>query len=318
MNIADYSRHVTALVEEKLATRVRSCTYLAEGYYGKVFKVMTDQEPSLLAVKVYYRENEDQVQEVAHEANYLRFLGARCKIHYPDVYFTHVADEKCPINCICMEYLTGSRALFCPQLVFGSRQIRSRFANAVADAVLDLHNNYTNDKFGPIHHAVYDQWTDFYKPYAAEVHAKAKIMCDKKIISRRTYQVMDCAWRNFDTIFADPIPVASLVASDLQSLNIYVDKKTLEPVALLDPLCVMWADREFELYAFRYWPNIRFGTYEAYKRKYPVSEKCDLKSALYALFLEIKCDFDYGVKYPGVISLMVRDLDRQLKIWNLR
>lgn len=123
---------------------------------------------------------------------------------------------------------------------------------------------------------------------------------------------MQTAWENFDYIFSEPVKEASLIHGDLNVMNVMSDKR-LNITAIIDPLECKWADKEFDLFQLRNLTGECFGLYEAYKRKYPVSEKCDLKCAFYAVYHEVYCLISTGTNTEIILAAAVKRLKRELK-----
>lgn len=118
--------------------------------------------------------------------------------------------------------------------------------------------------------------------------------------------------KNFDYIFSEPVKEASLIHGDLNVMNVMSDKR-LNITAIIDPLECKWADKEFDLFQLRNLTGECFGLYEAYKRKYPVSEKCDLKCAFYAVYHEVYCLISTGTNTEIILAAAVKRLKRELK-----
>ena len=126
---------------------------------------------------------------------------------------------------------------------------------------------------------------------------------------------MERAWNAFDYIFSEPVTAASLIHGDMNVMNILSDRH-LRPTAIIDPLETKWADREYELFQLRNLTGDRFGLYETYKKKYPVSEKCDLKTAFYGLYHEVYAYITSGTKVNFILMPLVRRMERALDAVN--
>jgi hypothetical protein len=50
-----------------------------------------------------------------------------------------------------------------------------------------------------------------------------------------------------------------------------------------------------------------------YKSKYPVSEKCDIKTSFYALYHEIYCYIISGQKVNFILMPLVRRMNKELR-----
>lgn len=144
-----------------------------------------------------------------------------------------------------------------------------RFADNVATALEHWHN-ITSDKFGDLENPQYDNWLDIYKPFAEDVFNTACDMYESGKLDGKIFRAMENAMPHFDFVFSEPVEIASLIHGDLNVMNIM-------------------ADREYDLFQLGNLTGDRFHLYETYKRKFGVSEKCDLKCAFYALYNELFC-----------------------------
>jgi fructosamine-3-kinase len=87
----------------------------------------------------------------------------------------------------------------------------------------------------------------------------------------------------------------------------------LIPVAFIDPLNTMFADREYDLFQLKNLTGNVFRLYELYKQKYPVSKNCDIKCAFYALFNEAMVYIKTG-RYTRVIMLnTIHNMNKELR-----
>ena len=123
---------------------------------------------------------------------------------------------------------------------------------------------------------------------------------------------MERAWSAFDYIFSDKVETASLIHGDMNVMNIMSDKH-LKPLAIIDPLESKWADNEYELFQLRNLTGNCFKLYETYKRKYPVSENCDVKTAFYALYHEVYTYILTGSRIHWYLPQMVRRFNQDLR-----
>lgn len=89
----------------------------------------------------------------------------------------------------------------------------------------------TNDKFGLFEDACYDTWTDYYKPFAAQILESTREYNDKGELDDDTFETLEKAFSHFDYIFSEPVEKASLIHGDLNVMNIMADKKLNPAVA---------------------------------------------------------------------------------------
>jgi fructosamine-3-kinase len=117
---------------------------------------------------------------------------------------------------------------------------------------------------------------------------------------------------HFDDIFCCEIGEPTLIHGDLNVMNIMVDDNLI-PVAFIDPLNTMFADREYDLFQLKNLTGNVFRLYELYKQKYPVSKNCDIKCAFYALFNEAMVYIKTG-RYTRVIMLnTIHNMNKELR-----
>ena len=135
-------------------------------------------------------------------------------------------------------------------------------------------------------------------------------------LEKKVLAAMERAGSAFDSIFSEKVETASLIHGDLNVMNIMSDRH-LRPTAIIDPLESKWADREYELFQLRNLTGDRFGLYETYKKKYPVSEKCDLKTAFYGLYHEVYAYILSGNKVNFILAPLVKRMDRTLDRFEL-
>ena len=261
---------------------VKKISYVGGGYFGYVYCAELDKAPYKLIIKACL--SPDMCE---NEARDLTLLGKACPV--PKVYFTYSGTENIPMDFICMEYMPGKDVLssFNPiKLVFVSKDKKRKFADDIVTAMNVWHSE-TNDKFGLTGNAVYDNWLDYYRPFALDILESAKKRTD--LFGSKIIAVMTDAWDKFDVIFCEKVEKASLVHGDLNVVNIMCDDK-LNVTAIIDPLESKWADREFDLFQLRNFTGNQLGLYDAYKRKYSVSKMVDAKCAFYGLFNEVYCN----------------------------
>lgn len=300
----DYAKTV---LEQTLSCRVNDIRYLGGGSFGFVFRAQIDRSPHAVVMKACRTAGICE-----REAAELSLLGEDTLIPVPRVYFTFTADESVPMDFIGMESVDGSDCFTDWRKLLCSKKEKAAFAEQVTAALYHWHSR-TNDKFGLIGHAVYDEWLDFYRPFAAEILTDARELTRNGQLERKVLAAMECAWDAFDFIFSDRVETACLIHGDLNVMNVMADKH-LRPTAIIDPLESKWADREYELFQLRNLTGDRFGLYETYCRSFPVSEKCDLKTAFYGLYHEVYAYLLSGSKVNFILMPLVRRMNRELEI----
>ena len=292
-------------LEKTYNTRVNGIKYLGGGSFGFVFKADIDSEPFSIIMKACRTEG-----ICGREASELTLLGADSLIRIPKVYFTFSADGDIPIDFIGMEPVEGTNCFTDFLKLLNSRKAKKRFADEITAVIHHWHER-TNDKFGLIGNAVYDEWLDYYKPFAADILDCARELANNGKLEKSVLAAMERAWSAFDYIFSEKVETASLIHGDMNVMNIMSDRR-LHPTAVIDPLESKWADKEYELFQLRNLTGDRFGLYETYKAKYSVSEKCDIKTAFYALYHEVYVFIISGTKIKSVLMPLVKRMNSEL------
>ncbi|MBQ6264986.1 MAG: fructosamine kinase family protein [Clostridia bacterium] len=298
------------VLEITYSAKVNSIKYIGGGSFGFVYKAEMDKEPFTVIMKAC---RTDGLCE--REASELILLGADSLIKIPRVYFTFLATTEIPIDFIGMEFVHGTNCFTDFAKLLNSGKTKEHFADEITTIIHHWHEQ-TNDKFGLIGNAVYDEWLDFYQPFAREILDCAKSLEKDGKLEKKVLDAMERAWSAFDYIFSDKVETASLIHGDMNVMNIMSDKH-LKPLAVIDPLESKWADKEYELFQLRNLTGDKFGLYDTYKAKYPVSDKCDIKTAFYALYHEVYAFIISGTKLNFILVPLVKRMNRELNKCNL-
>lgn len=278
--------------------------YLGGGSFGRAFKV--DVGGKALVVKAFLQDG-----LCGKEAAELKILRERCPVKMPEVYFVRLKGDGAPVECFGMELIEGHDSFTNFALLFKPRRQKQRFAEAVCDALIQLHS-HTSPKFGDVLDPQYDTWQGFYLPYAQKIMQGAEKLYEEGRLKKYIYDTAKALWAKYDYIFSDEVKEACLIHGDVNVMNI-MTKKPFEFVGFIDPLDSMYADREFELFQLLNLTGNSFRLYETYKSKYPVSPKCDIKCAFYSLFHEINCYLRNGVCTGFIMRAAVKRAKAQLK-----
>ena len=296
------------VLEKKFNCKTESIKYIGGGSFGYVYLAEINKEPHKIIMKACRTAGMCE-----REALELKTLGKDSIIKIPKVYFTYLADSEIKIDFICMEFVEGTDCFTNPRFLLKPGKVKRDFADKVTSAMRVWHET-ENDKFGPLDNAVYDSWLDYYKPVAEDILVAARRLYKEGRLEKQVIDTMEKAWKAFDMIFSEPVKKAGLIHGDLNVMNIMADKN-LNPTAIIDPLESKWADIEFDLFQLRNLSGEKFGLYKMYKKKYPVSEKCDLKTSFYALFHEIYCYIISGVKINFILMPLVKRMNRELRAY---
>lgn len=293
-------------LENKYECKVNSIKFIGGGSFGYVYKADIDKEPYTVIMKACRTEG-----ICGREAQELALLGADTLIKVPKVLFVCLATAEIPIDFICMEFVEGTNCFTDFAKLLNSKKTKQKFADEITTVIHHWHEQ-TNDKFGLIGNAVYDEWLDFYKPFAYEILECARDLAKSGKLEKKVIYTMEKAWSAFEYIFSEKVETASLIHGDMNVMNIMSDKH-LKPIAIIDPLESKWADKEYELFQLRNLTGEMFGLYDTYKAKYPVSEKCDIKTAFYALYHEVYCYIISGIKVDFILMPLVKRMNKELR-----
>ena len=296
--IREYSKEetkefVNTVISEHYNCKISNVKYVGGGSFGYVYITEIPVAPYKLIVKACRLSGMYKC-----EANALRTLGDDTLIHIPTVYFTFEANDDVPMDFIVEEFIEGTDCFTDFRKIFLSKRKKQRFANNIADALAHWHS-ITNDKFGSLDNPEYDNWLDFYKPFAGDVLNTAAKMYNEGKINHKTLNTMQVAWNNFDYIFSEPIEHASLIHGDLNVMNVMSDGNL--------------NITEFDLFQLRNLSGDFFNLYNTYKAKYPVSKNVDLKCTLYAVYHEVYCFISSGRHTEIILKTAVNRLIRELK-----
>jgi fructosamine-3-kinase len=294
------------IICEHYSCDIKSIKYVGGGSFGYVYKVEIPATPHKLIAKAC-RVSGMHLDEI----NAMKMLGNNSLIHIPDIYFKYDATDDIPMDFIVEEFIDGTDCFTDYSKLFLSKKKKQAFANNIADCLANWHS-ITNNKFGSINNPEYDNWLDYYKPFAQDILTTAVQMNKDGLLNNKTINTMKIAWDNFDYIFSEPVEQASLIHGDLNVMNIMSDKN-LNVTAIIDPLECKWADKEFDLFQLKNMTGEFFNLYETYKSKYPVSSKCDLKCAFYAVYNEVYCFIASGGKIEIILKMVVRRLNKEMK-----
>ena len=305
------TRNEAFVYAKKALERTRNCTvlglrFIGGGSFGFVFEAKLAEEPHAVILKGYRAAGLCE-----REAAELKLLAQNSAVKLPQVYFTFAATKELPMDFLCMEKVAGTNCFTDFAKLLQPKQRKAAFAAAVTAAARHWHEQ-TNDKYGLIGNAVFDSWLDFYKPFAAEILEEARRMAAAGRLGKRALAAMECGWAAFDEIFSEPVERACMIHGDLNVMNVMSDKK-LNLTAIIDPLESKWADPEYELFQMRNLTGNLFGLYETYKRNYPVSKNCDVKTAFYALYHEVYTYIITGSRIHWYLPQMVRRFNRDIR-----
>lgn len=310
VTIKEAEKIAAGVIEKEFNCNVKQIKYLGGGSFGYAYKIDIDTAPYTVVMKACRCDNMCE-----REAFELKTLSKDSIIHIPEVYFTYSKNNTAEVDFICMEYVSGRNCFMDFSKLFISKSKKHNFADKVTSAMYVWHSKI-NKKFGSVQNPIYDEWLDYYKPFAFDILQTARTMVNDGNLESYFLTVMEKAWDNFDYIFSEKIEHACLIHGDLNVMNIMADDE-FNPVAIIDPLESKWADTEFDLFQLKNLTGNVFGLYKTYKSKYPTSKKCDLKVAFYAMYHEIYCYIISGRRTKINHLRCLLQLKKELKKANL-
>lgn len=276
MNEITAKAAVLAAARKHLNTKGGTLQLLGQGATSCVYRFQCPEAPPL-AVK--YSAHAALLQE---EFDVLRFLHEQA----PDFRqaaprFLETAENGAVMG---MDYLPGTGADHIKLLAL--RPGHRRLADTITDNLIALHN-VRGKAFGAYDRPAHSRWIDYYAPFAEEICTFAKAQHQAGRLQKRVADTVCAAYDCLDRIFADCSDVPALIHGDYWAPNLIVAPKTMEFLGAVDPFNVLWAEPEYELFALTLGAGKGLKLYENYKSKVPVSDTCDLKVELYALFSEL-------------------------------
>lgn len=301
----DIEKLIFEAVRKNLNLTVKNISHIGKGASGSVYCISTDGKPEKIAVKV------SEHSELLHqEFEMLSFLKEKTKSKIPTVYFF---DDEKGTGLLAMEFIDGISGTD-KSLRFSFR--KKHLAESIVDNLLVIQQAH-NDKFGPYDNAVYDTWLDYYKEFSDVIYEFSVHMNRKGELEDIVMKAVEASYKNLDNIFLKGTGKPTLIHGDYWLPNFIIDKKSMELLAAVDPFNVMWAEPEYELFAMTVGYGEKLRLYELYKSKVAVSEYCDLKLEMYALYSELLWYKKLGTITHSYLKMRAKKLLKELKKHNM-
>lgn len=312
-NKESVSAMVMNLASIKNGEPVKSIRYIGGGGFGLVYEVAFESG------KVQVMKAFKVTESMEVEAQALKELRRACPLTIPEVYYTHIADEGCSFDVIAMESIQGENAakVKLPLLI----KKRKHFTDVLINAVGKMHEYDCGSQYGFIgSNERFDSWQEFYKDFLLKVFDRAKeFFQDDSRLNRRIYGLLELGVKNIDYILSEPVEKPSLVHGDIWLPNVMVNRRTFEPVGIIDPLNAMWGDKEYDLFPLNAPVKRSLRLYQAYKDRFRTSEKVDLKVAFYALVSEVSCNIRSQERTGKMFyHYLIKRLEKQYKIHGIK
>jgi len=297
----DIREKIRSVVSSALKRDVIKIEAAGSGASGSVYYASLDGEPFEAAVK--YSEHPDLLRQ---EYNMLMFLSEHADCKVPKPYFIK---QEADYAVMAMEFIHGVSGKDFKLLL---RPHRKRLANDIVDNLIKIHSVH-NDKFGPYDNAVYDTWQEYYFEFSTEIYNFSEKSFSESRLDAKVWKAVELSYKNFDKIFENTKGVPTLIHGDYWMPNFIVDPKSMTLTGVVDPFNVMWAEPEYELFSLTVGAGRNLHLYEIYKSRADVSEFCDLKLELYALYSELLWYKKLGAISHNYLKMRSKRLMNQMK-----
>lgn len=278
-----------------------SISAVGKGASACVYKVGIEREPYFIAVK--YSSNANLLKQ---EYEQIQFINDRIDCKLPHLY--HFGECGNGSAVMIMELFDGISA----DAIKHIRKASKVLPDMVVDNLLKIHTVH-NDKFGPVDHAVYDTWYDYYSEFAAEIYDFVKQSYSENKISKKVLKAVALSYERLDKILYDSKGKPTLIHGDYWQPNFIVNPDTYALVGIIDPFNIMWAEPEYELFALTVGGSKKLKLYENYKSRIKPTEYCDLKVEMYALYNELLWYKKLGSIGHSYLLYRSRRLIKQMK-----
>ncbi|MGN0797116.1 MAG: phosphotransferase [Christensenellales bacterium] len=278
-------------------------TEAGKGFYGRVFKVTLAVAPFVLSVKLF-----DEPQYMVMQASEQGFMHSLGVVKVPKV--LHVLQSQ-DINALVMEWAEGDNL---GQMPLPEQPIRDAIGWEVVDQAVALHG-VTNKTYGYLSGKQYPTWQAFYIDLSLQMLERISSASDRGLLDKEYLDLMTYAYNRFDKIFAEQVKAPSLLHGDLNIGNVIVQNNSVS--ALIDPMGVMWGDRELELFQFECSGSDKYDLLDKYFSINPPSKKFSLKNAYYKTFAE--ANHYARIDHPQDDNLLdfLTELERAIVKYNL-
>lgn len=243
-----------------------------KGFYGRVFKVTLPLAPYVLSVKLF-----DQPQYMLMQASEQGFMHSLGVVKVPAVF--HVFQSQ-NINALVMEWAEGENLGNMP---LPNQPTRDAIAWDVVGQAVALHG-VTNKTYGYLSGEQYPSWQAFYRDLSRQMLDRITSASDRGLLDKAYLDLMTYAYGRFDEIFSEQVSAPSLLHGDFNIGNVIVQNDAVS--AIIDPMGVMWGDRELELFQFECSGSANYELLDKYFSINKPSKKFQLKNAYYKTFAE--------------------------------
>lgn len=258
------------------STTAEHIQMIGSGFYGEVYLVTLPISPYRVALKLFWEEKYACLQKI--DQSHISNLSVVPMPHILGEYF----DRDSGIFALAMQYVEGKN------LGYTNLETLShvdRLSDEIVDMVVRLHG-VQKDSFGYLGGKQYSTWQGFYKDLCSQMYANIKEYSDRGLLSRDRLDLFAYSYKHFDDIFGDNIQSASLIHGDLNNENIIISED--EHIAgLIDPMGVMYGDREIELFQLECSNGMEMKLLEKYFSRVKPSKNFDIKKSFYKSWAEV-------------------------------
>ncbi len=248
---------------------------IGKGFYGEVFLATIPTPPYKVALKLFAERKYAELQRL--EQSHIASLSVVPMPKILGEYF----DDEADIFALAMEYVEGKNLGYTD---VSTLRRRDDLAEEIVDMVVRLHA-VQRKTFGYLGGRQYDTWQGFYKDLCHQMHANIKEYSNKGLLSKDRLALLDFSLAHFDEIFAEEVNAGSLIHGDLNNENIIIS--TDEHIAgLIDPMGVMYGDREIELFQLECSNGGDMQLLERYFSRVKPSKNFEIKNAFYKSWAE--------------------------------
>ncbi|MGN0772118.1 MAG: fructosamine kinase family protein [Christensenellales bacterium] len=280
-----------------------SVSEAGSGFYGKVFKVTLPVAPYIVSVKLFDKTEYLFMQE--REQSLIHSLGM---VRIPAVLHTYVNNN---VNALIMEWAEGENLGDMP---LPSASERNTIGWEVVNQAIALHRA-ANHTYGYVNGKQYNTWQSFYYDLSIEMLARIKKGAEQGLMQKQSLALMEYALSQFDYIFSDEIKAPSLIHGDLNIGNVIVKGSAVS--AIIDPMGVMWGDREIELFQFECSGSDKYDLLEKYFSVNKPSTKFEIKNAYYKTFAEANHYARINMAQDDNLSDFLSQLERMIVRYRL-
>lgn len=285
--------------------RISGYFELGRGASGVVYKVVLENEPYVAAVKISKFPN-----LLKKEYLQIKYINDRIDCKLPEIYDFYEMNDN--LSFMLMEYFDGISA---DKIKFRRvKRKNKKLAEQITDNLLKLHSVH-NCKFGPVDHAVYDSWYDYYSEFAKEIYDFAKQAYNDGKIKKKVFCAVEASYLKLDKILCGSTGEPTLIHGDYWLPNFIVNDDTYDFMGCIDPFNIMWAEPEYELFTLTVGRlSEKLNLYKIYKCKISPTELCDLKSEMYALYNELLWHKNLGLFNNNYLMFRSKRLLKQMKV----